>query len=139
MAAQGNGMSASLTLTHLSVKRSDSDGHAHATLHNVSLQMNAGDRIGIIGRSGAGKTTLLRVLANLERASQGQITKQPASARVMLVLQRPEHLFTQETALWEITRFVPSRNMHEARAFLDRVGFPNDLHHINPRRLSNGF
>ena len=38
----------------------------------VSLYVNAGDRIGIIGANGSGKTTLLRILAGMESPDSGE-------------------------------------------------------------------
>ncbi len=42
-------------------------------LEDVSLTINRGDRIGLIGVNGSGKTTLLRMIAGLEPADAGQI------------------------------------------------------------------
>ncbi|KFX67825.1 ABC transporter [Pseudomonas taeanensis MS-3] len=42
-------------------------------LSNVSLHLNAGERIGIIGRSGSGKSTLARLLMALYSPEEGQI------------------------------------------------------------------
>ncbi|CAD7797736.1 Methionine import ATP-binding protein MetN [Chryseobacterium aquaeductus] len=42
-------------------------------LDDVSLQINRGDIVGIIGFSGAGKSTLIRTVNLLERPDQGQI------------------------------------------------------------------
>ncbi|WP_123053707.1 ABC-F family ATP-binding cassette domain-containing protein [Clostridium sp. JN-1] len=44
-------------------------------LDNISLGINEGDKIGIIGVNGTGKSTLLKVLAGLEAADSGKITK----------------------------------------------------------------
>ena len=43
-------------------------------LDGVNLQINEGDRIGLIGVNGSGKTTLLRIVAGLEQPDQGQVT-----------------------------------------------------------------
>ena len=43
-------------------------------LDGVILQINEGDRIGLIGVNGSGKTTLLRIVAGLEQPDQGQVT-----------------------------------------------------------------
>jgi putative ABC transport system ATP-binding protein len=43
-------------------------------LRGISLDVPAGEKLGIIGPSGSGKTSLLMLLAGLERASGGDIT-----------------------------------------------------------------
>jgi ABC-type polysaccharide/polyol phosphate transport system ATPase subunit len=43
-------------------------------LDNVSLTINHGDQLGLIGHNGAGKSTLLRVLAGIYEPSLGSIT-----------------------------------------------------------------
>lgn len=51
--------------------------HAHATevtaLSNVNLELQAGDRLGLIGHNGSGKTTLLRALSGAYEPDEGQI------------------------------------------------------------------
>ncbi|ENO86067.1 ATP-binding cassette domain-containing protein, partial [Thauera linaloolentis] len=39
----------------------------------IDLDIEAGEFVAIVGRSGCGKSTLLRLLAGLERASEGRI------------------------------------------------------------------
>ena len=48
-------------------------GH-DALLDDVSLGVNEGSRIGVVGRNGAGKTTLLRVLAQIEPPDRGRVS-----------------------------------------------------------------
>jgi ABC-type polysaccharide/polyol phosphate transport system ATPase subunit len=43
-------------------------------LDNISLQIDAGERLGIIGHNGAGKTTLLRTLAGVYPPTSGNIS-----------------------------------------------------------------
>ena len=42
-------------------------------LDNVSLTINHGDQVGILGHNGAGKSTLLRVFAGIYEPTQGSI------------------------------------------------------------------
>jgi lipopolysaccharide transport system ATP-binding protein len=42
-------------------------------LIDVSFEVNAGDRLGIIGRNGAGKSTLLKILSRIVSPTQGRI------------------------------------------------------------------
>lgn len=42
-------------------------------LHDISLDIENGERIGLIGPNGAGKTTLLKVLAGIYRPTHGRV------------------------------------------------------------------
>ncbi|KRA65881.1 hypothetical protein ASD79_00940 [Caulobacter sp. Root655] len=42
-------------------------------LNGVSLSINEGERVGLVGRNGAGKTTLLKLLAGVHHASSGRV------------------------------------------------------------------
>ncbi|KRE61998.1 ABC-F family ATP-binding cassette domain-containing protein [Nostocoides sp. Soil756] len=44
-------------------------------LDGVSLGVNGGDRIGVVGRNGGGKTTLLRVLAGTREPDDGRVAR----------------------------------------------------------------
>jgi len=46
---------------------------AHRVLHGIDLDIEAGAFVAIVGRSGCGKSTLLRLLAGLDRPSDGSI------------------------------------------------------------------
>lgn len=43
-------------------------------LQDVSLQINEGDRIGLVGANGAGKSTFIKILLGEEKADTGEIT-----------------------------------------------------------------
>ena len=78
---------------------------------NVSLQLNAGERYGLVGANGSGKTTLLNMLSGDIEASEGAITV-PQRLRLG-VLQQDQFLYEDESilnvalmgneALWEVT------------------------------------
>ncbi|MFZ2176716.1 MAG: phosphonate ABC transporter ATP-binding protein [Rhodococcus sp. (in: high G+C Gram-positive bacteria)] len=71
-----------------------------AALHDVSLQVEPGEIVAVLGRSGAGKSTLMRCLAGLETPTNGRIlhdgqdrsglrgrSKRRAHARVGVIFQ----------------------------------------------------
>ena len=47
-------------------------------LRDVTWEVKAGDRIGLVGVNGAGKSTQLRIIAGLEEPSSGTVVKQSA-------------------------------------------------------------
>ena len=55
---------------HLSL---GSDAASVHILKGISLHIDAGESVGILGPSGAGKTSLLMILAGLETLSNGRI------------------------------------------------------------------
>src|SRR3954453_10675600 len=51
-------------------------GYASRTvLRDVTLGVNAGDRVGIVGRNGDGKSTLLRLIAGADDPDAGAVTR----------------------------------------------------------------
>ena len=56
-------------------------------LDGVSLTINEGDRVGLIGRNGCGKSTLLRLMAGLDRLDAGLVTV-TQGIRVSLLAQQ---------------------------------------------------
>jgi len=59
-------------------------------LDSVSLGLDDGDRIGVVGGNGAGKTTLLRVLAGAQPPDDGRVTR-AGGVTFALLDQRDDH------------------------------------------------
>ncbi|HEX3731599.1 MAG TPA: ABC-F family ATP-binding cassette domain-containing protein [Mycobacteriales bacterium] len=60
-----------------------------ALLDNVSLGVDTGDRIGVVGLNGGGKTTLIEVLAGVEPPDSGRVSPN-RDLRLAVVTQRTE-------------------------------------------------
>jgi len=52
-------------------------------LSDISIELNSGDRLGLIGHNGAGKSTLLRTLAGVYEPSSGEFTRQGTVASLI--------------------------------------------------------
>ena len=53
--------------------RRDTEIEVIRALNDISLSINDGDRVGIVGPNGSGKTTLLRVMAGILKPTQGNV------------------------------------------------------------------
>jgi ATP-binding cassette subfamily F protein 3 len=112
---------------------------ARELFSDVTLQMNAGDRLGLIGRNGHGKTTLFRLILGQEEPDSGEITI-PRNYRIGHLEQ---HLhFTQPTILEEAALGLPEEEAHsiyKAEAILSGLGFSESDFEKAPGEFSGGF
>ena len=91
----------------------------------VSLQVNAGERIGITGPNGAGKSTLLRGILGRQTPDEGSASL-GASVEIGEIDQA-RSLFVGERALAETFEgFVPEMNAGEVRTLLAKFGLKAD-------------
>ncbi|MDZ4344146.1 MAG: ABC-F family ATP-binding cassette domain-containing protein [Candidatus Binatia bacterium] len=106
---------------------------------DVNFQMNAGDRMGLVGRNGHGKSTLFKLILGQEEPDSGEITI-PRNYRIGHLEQ---HLhFTQPTILAEAALGLPveeSHSMYKAEAILFGLGFSQAHLEKAPREFSGGF
>ena len=70
----------------LELKSVDAGYGSFQALFGVSLEVKAGEAVGVIGPNGAGKTTLMRVISGLIRPRTGAISMEGVD-----VLKTPEH------------------------------------------------
>ncbi len=96
-------------------------------LNDVSLYIERGDKIGVIGVNGTGKSTFLKILAQAEEPDDGNVVKY-ANTRVQYLPQNPvwddaltvlEHVFADVPEL-------RAENEFEAKAILTKLGI-NEL------------
>ena len=98
------------------------------TLGPVSLQVNAGDRIGITGPNGAGKSTLLRALLGRQLPTAG-IASLGTSVAIGEIDQARALLAGDEPLASSFERLVPEWPTAEVRTLLAKFGLKAD--HVN--------
>lgn len=123
-------------------------------LHNISLEVAAGESIGLIGPSGSGKSSLLMVMGGLERASGGRVMAMGEDLTAMdedaLALFRRDrmgivfqsfHLIPTMTALENVATPLELAGHEDAfaraAAALDTVGLGARAGHY-PAQMSGG-
>ena len=73
-----------LRLTNISIAYG-----THALLENADFQLDAGERVGLLGRNGEGKSTLMKIIAGNVHADHGEIWRQP-ELKLAWLEQAPE-------------------------------------------------
>lgn len=100
------------------------------TLGPVSLQVNAGDRIGITGPNGAGKSTLLRGLLGRQLPDEGS-SSLGISVAIGEIDQARSVLKDSETLVAAFEEHVPDLPASEIRTLLAKFGLKAD--HVDRR------
>jgi ATP-binding cassette subfamily F protein 3 len=112
---------------------------ARELFSEVNLQMNAGDRLGLVGRNGHGKSTLFKLILGQEQPDSGEITI-PRNYRIGHLEQ---HLrFSEPTILAETALGLAedeSHSLYKAEAILFGLGFSAEDLEKAPGEFSGGF
>ncbi len=95
-------------------------------LDELSLSINGGDRIGLLGRNGAGKSTLIKVLANELAPKRGRRTESRHLNIGYFAQHQLEQLDPHRTPLQQIQASFPKEKSQVLRNYLGGFGFHGD-------------
>jgi len=140
------------------IYKSFTDGKSKVdVIKGLSLQVNAGDFVSIVGASGSGKSTLLHVLGGLDQPTQGQVFLNGQRFDTLGEAERGfkrneylgfvyqfHHLLPEFTAIENVAMPLMLRSnsnfkevKQRAEYLLERVGLSHRLEH-KPGELSGG-
>ncbi|SEG86079.1 ABC transporter ATP-binding protein [Marinobacterium lutimaris] len=121
---------------------------SEAGVHDVSLKVETGELVAVLGKSGCGKTTLLKLLAGFEQPDSGEIWINDVNQAGLSCAQRRLGIVFQDYALFphysvlknvlyplKINRIANAEK--KALAMIELVGL-NGMEHRLPHQLSGG-
>lgn len=148
-------MHSAITLEHV-YKIYRLEGGEVPAINGISLRINQGDFVALIGPSGSGKSTAMNLVGCLDTATRGEIflgkynTKnlsesdlaQVRGKKIGFIFQTFNLISSlnalENVALPMMFQAVPrSTRLSKAKTLLEQVGLANRMHHL-PQQLSGG-
>ena len=143
-----------MLLVHNLCKRVVSPEGELTLLHEINLEIGAGETVAIIGSSGAGKSTLLGLLAGLDTPTSGQVRlngdelfalDEDGRARlratkvgfIFQAFQLLPNITALENVMLPLELAGRGEAKHTAQQVLERVGLAARVQHY-PKQLSGG-
>ena len=144
-----------IELKNLTYTYGEGTPFCRTAVDNVSLSIEKGELIGVIGHTGSGKSTLIQTLNGLLRPTSGQVLlngkdiwaeKKIRQVRfqVGMVFQYPEYQLFEETVLKDIAfgpgnmGLTPEEAIERAKKAAAFVGLSEDFYEKSPFELSGG-
>lgn len=109
-------------------------------LKDVSLNVQTGERVGLLGPSGRGKSTLIKLMAGYLKPIEGEILLDgkplpvKGTSPVQLIYQHPEKAINPR---WKMKKVLQELGMYKEE-IMNRLGIEKDWLERYPRELSGG-
>ena len=114
--------------------------HSPWILREISLSVEKGERVGLVGPSGYGKSTLLRLMGGYLKPASGEILldgkplPQKGVCPVQLIYQHPEKAINPR---WKMKKVLEESGMFR-REIMEALGIEEEWLSRYPRELSGG-
>ena len=110
----------------------------------VSLQINRGEKVGLVGKNGAGKSTMLKLISGIDKPTEGRVNKPKdckigfLSQDILIETERSvyDYLFLSNEELTTLTNRIESVNIelttredYESDSYLGLLDELNELNH----------
>ncbi|MDO4491964.1 MAG: energy-coupling factor transporter ATPase [Lachnospiraceae bacterium] len=146
----------SITLEDAVYTYSKGTAYEITALDHVSLTIEQGEFVGVIGHTGSGKSTMVQLMNGLIRPTGGRVLyngediwaeqydRRKLRFSVGLVFQYPEHQLFETTVLADVCfgpknqGLSPEECKHQAVKALEQVGLSEDCWEKSPFELSGG-
>ncbi len=146
----------SIKLENVSYVYEKGSAYSSNALKNISLEINDGEFIGIIGHTGSGKSTLIQLFNALLRPTDGRILydkediwengydRRALRFKVGLVFQYPEYQLFETTILKDVCYGPRNKGLSEnecrerAIQAIAAVGMKEDMYEKSPLEISGG-
>lgn len=107
--------------------------------NDLSLRLNSGDKVGLVGRNGTGKSTLFKLILGEEQPDSGEIST-PKNYKIGALKQYFD--FTQKTLIEETALALSEEdkyNIYKAEKILFGLGFTEEDLQKEPKSFSGGY
>ena len=111
----------------LKLEQVDLGYSGHTVLHQITLSLESGARLGLLGVNGSGKSTLIKALSGSLEPQSGQIIRADKLKIGYFAQHQLDTLRADQSPLWHIQRLSPEAKEQDIRNFLGGFDFAGDM------------